>query len=111
MNFVGGAIRREAAGRLQRFAPRGARKHPRPGRARRIIRTVRNFTRKSGYHRETVDIRTIVEEIALIEIEARARRISVRYRLLREAALVDCDWALNFTVPKENNIICKSCRF
>jgi len=56
---------------------------------------VRNFTRKSGYHRETVDIRTIVEEIApFIEIEARARRISVRYRLLREPALVDCDWVL-----------------
>ena len=64
-------------------------------RAGRIIRTVRNFTRKSGYHRETVDIRTIVEEIApFIEIEARARRIPVRYRLLREPARVDCDWVL-----------------
>ena len=29
-----------------------------------------------------------------IEIEARARRIPVRYRLLREPAQVDCDWVL-----------------
>lgn len=97
MNFVGGAIRREASGRLGSDSLREVLENTRvqAERAGRIIRTVRNFTRKSGYHRETVDIRTIVEEIApFIEIEARARRISVRYRLLREPALVDCDWVL-----------------
>jgi two-component system sensor kinase FixL len=77
MNFVGGAIRRADAGRLDADTlrdvldtaskpngpahhPHGAQLHP-----------------ESGYHRETVDIRTIVEEIApFIEIEARARRIA-----------------------------------
>lgn len=97
MNFVGGAIRRAQAGKLDEATLKGVLESTRvqAERAGRIIRTVRNFTRKSGYHRETVDIRTIVEEIApFIEIEARARRIPVRYRLLREPARVDCDWVL-----------------
>ncbi len=97
MNFVGGAIRRAEAGRLDDAALREVLEHTRvqAERAGRIIRTVRNFTRKSGYHRETVDIRTIVEEIApFIEIEARARRITVRYQLLDESAPVNCDWVL-----------------
>lgn len=97
MNFVGGAIRRADAGRLDADTLRDVLENTRvqAERAGRIIRTVRNFTRKSGYHRETVDIRTIVEEIApFIEIEARAKRVAVRYRLLREPAMVDCDWVL-----------------
>lgn len=97
MNFVGGAIRRAQAGSLGLPELMEVLEHTRvqAERAGRIIRTVRNFTRKSAYHRETVDIRTIVEEIApFIEIEARARGVATRYRLLREPALVDCDWVL-----------------
>lgn len=97
MNFVGGAVRRAQAGRLDGDALLEVLENTKvqAERAGRIIRTVRNFTRKSSYHRETVDIRKIIEEIApFIEIEARSRRIRVRYRLLREPALVDCDWVL-----------------
>ncbi|NTV11854.1 MAG: PAS domain-containing protein [Zoogloea sp.] len=97
MNFVGGAILRAQSGRLADAELHDVLQNMRnqAERAGRIIRTVRNFTRKSSYHRETVDIRTIVEEIApFIEIEARARRIRVNYRLLREPAEVNCDWVL-----------------
>lgn len=97
MNFVSGAVYRARAGRLGGGELVEALENTKiqAERAGRIIRTVRNFTRKSSYHRETVDIRTIVEEIApFIEIEARSRRVRVRYKLLREPALVDCDWVL-----------------
>jgi len=97
MNFLGGAIRRAQAGRLENDTLLEVLENTRAQaeRAGRIIRTVRNFTRKSNFHRELVDIRKIVEEIApFIDIEARAQRVSVRYRLLREAAMVTCDWVL-----------------
>lgn len=97
MNFVGGAIRRAQAGKLDGDTLLDLLENTRgqAERAGRIIRTVRNFTRKSEFHRERVDIRKIIEEIApFIDIEARAQRVSVRYRMLREAAMVTCDWVL-----------------
>jgi two-component system sensor kinase FixL len=93
MNFVGGAIRRADAGRLDADTLRDVLETPRASRTRRPHHPHgAQLHPEKRLSPETVDIRTIVEESPLHRDRGAAKRVALP--LLREPAMVDCDWVL-----------------
>ncbi|RTL54475.1 MAG: PAS domain S-box protein [Rhodocyclaceae bacterium] len=97
VNYIGGTIRRVKAGNVSTSGLLEVLKETQKEaeRAGRIIRTVRDFTRKSLFHREMADLRSIVQDISTF-IEIQCKPSAVRFEILPGATPVpvNCDRVL-----------------
>lgn len=97
VNFIGGTIRRVKAGNVSTSGLLEVLKETQKEaeRAGRIIRTVRDFTRKNLFHREIVDLRTVVSDIAtFIEIQCKPQSVRFEVAPCPHPIRVNCDRVL-----------------
>lgn len=97
VNFLGGTIRRVKAGNVSTSGLLEVLKETQKEaeRAGRIIRTVRDFTRKSLFHREVVDLRSVITDIAtFIDIQCKPQSVRFEITPCPQPICVICDRVL-----------------